>query len=74
MYLYRKENSMNIYKIVSKYKLNFNYKRNGVDCCFDESRKIFVQKTPEEIVRQQIIKFLKYQLKVPKKMIVQKLI
>lgn len=60
---------MNIYKIVSKYKLNFNYKRNGVDYCFDESRKIFVQKTPEEIVRQQIIKFLKYQLKVPKKMI-----
>lgn len=33
---------MNIYKIVSKYKLNFNYKRNGIDCCFDESRKILV--------------------------------
>lgn len=60
---------MNIYKIVSKYKLNFNYKKKGVDCCFDESRKFLVQKTPEEIVRQQIIKFLKYQLKVPKKMI-----
>ncbi|WP_370839177.1 type I restriction enzyme HsdR N-terminal domain-containing protein [Intestinibacter bartlettii] len=60
---------MNIYQIVSKYKLNFNYKRNGVACCFDESRKIFVQKTPEEVVRQQTIKFLKYQLKVPEKMI-----
>ena len=60
---------MNIYKIVSKYKLNFKYKRKGAYCCFDESRKVFVQKTPEEIVRQQIIKFLKYQLKVPKKMI-----
>lgn len=60
---------MNIYKIVSKYKLNFNYKRNGIDCCFDESRKILVQKTPEEVVRQQTIKFLKYQLKVPEKMI-----
>ncbi len=32
-------------------------------------RKIFVQKTPEEVVRQQTIKFLKYQLKVPEKMI-----
>lgn len=60
---------MNIYKIVSKYKLNFNYKKNGAYCCYDESRKMFVQKTPEEIVRQQIIKFLKYQLKVPKEMI-----
>lgn len=60
---------MNIYKIVSKYKLNFNYKRNGIDCCFDESRKMLVQKTPEEVVRQQTIKFLKYQLKVPEKMI-----
>lgn len=60
---------MNIYKIVSKYKLNFKYKRKGAHCYFDESRKVFVQKTPEEIVRQQIIKFLKYQLKVPKEMI-----
>ena len=65
----KKESSMNIYKIVSKYKLNFKYKRKGAHCCYDESRKMFVQKTPEEIVRQQIIKFLRYQLKVPKKMI-----
>ena len=62
-------NYMRVYEQLSKYKLNDNYKRKGTKCFFDESRKILVQATPEEKVRQQIIMYLQKELKVPKSMI-----
>lgn len=56
------------------YELDKKYRRKGVDCFLDSYREIFIQATPEEIVRQQILKFLEYDLKVPTSMIATEMI
>ena len=48
-----------------KYKLDSQYKRNYKTVLFDPIRKIFVQLTPEEEVRQKFIQYLIDEIKIP---------
>lgn len=50
---------------IDKYKLPKRYKRNGQSCFLDPCRKIFLQRTPEEDIRQKTIMFLVDEMKVP---------
>lgn len=52
---------MNIEKTVSRYKL----KTNEAGKLFDPVRQVFVAATPEEHVRQRVIKYLINRMKVP---------
>lgn len=51
------------------YNLPNIYKRNGKKCFLDLIRKKLILKTPEEIIRQKIIKFLIQRMNVPEAMI-----
>ncbi|GAB6172949.1 type I restriction enzyme HsdR N-terminal domain-containing protein [Paradesulfitobacterium aromaticivorans] len=50
---------------LDKYSLPEKYKRNGLDCFFDPIRKKLIQITPEECVRQKMIKFLIEEMDIP---------
>ncbi|GAB6098956.1 hypothetical protein JCM16358_08350 [Halanaerocella petrolearia] len=51
---------------LKKYDLPKTYIRNGKECFLDPIREKLIIKTPEEIIRQKIIKFLQDKIKVPK--------
>jgi hypothetical protein len=52
-----------------EYKIDDEYKRNGKKCIFDPIREILVMSTPEEVLRQQIIRYFLDKLRIPKHMI-----
>ncbi|WP_427340838.1 type I restriction enzyme HsdR N-terminal domain-containing protein [Caloranaerobacter sp. DY30410] len=54
---------------LEKYKIPIDYKRLNNSCVFDPIRKKLIIATPEEIVRQKIIKFLINEMDVPEDMI-----
>lgn len=60
---------MRIYEKLLQYNIKPRYIRKNVDCFLDPYREIFVEATPEEYVRQQIIKFLTDELNIPIEMI-----
>ena len=62
IYLYHELN-------LDKYDIADDYLRLGKQCIFDNTREMLVIKTPEEIVRQKIVCYLKDKMKVPAQMI-----
>jgi hypothetical protein len=55
--------------LLDKYQLPTKHFRNNKECFLDPVRNIFVQVNPEEIVRQQMVVFLRKELGVPLEMI-----
>jgi hypothetical protein len=51
------------------YSIDCHYRRAGKECLFDPVREMLIIKTPEEIVRQKFVGFLREVMNVPRQMI-----